>query len=182
MVQLAEENSWGYTRVLGELRKLGIRISRQTVKNILKEHEIDPGPQRGKGSWDEFLKIHADTLWQCDFLTKRMWTPTGLVDLYLLVFLHLGTRRCWISPCTQHPDSAWVCQQARNFLMDAEDMDLSPEYVMRDNDTKFTAAFDDVFKSSGAEIKKNTPLADAAPNATETQPTLRNLPILRNAR
>ena len=81
----------------------------------------------------------------------------GLVDIYFIVFLHLGTRRCWISPCTLSPDSAWVSQQAKNFLMEAEDLNLSPKYVMRDNDTKFTAQFDEVIKSSGAEVKWNTP-------------------------
>ncbi|MCL6506364.1 MAG: integrase core domain-containing protein, partial [Bryobacteraceae bacterium] len=134
-------------------------ISRQTVKVILKENNIDPGPKRGKGTWDEFLKIHADTLWQCDFVSKPMWTMKGLVDLYFVVFLHLGTRRCWISPCTLSPDSAWVSQQARNFLMDAEDLELAPKYVMRDNDTKFTAQFDEVLKTSGAKVKRNTPLS-----------------------
>ena len=44
VLKLARENEWGYTRILGELRKLGIKsISRQTVKNILKEHDLDPG-------------------------------------------------------------------------------------------------------------------------------------------
>ena len=58
VLKLARENDWGYTRILGELRKLGIKsVSRQTVKMILKEHGIDSGPQRGKGPWDEFLKI-----------------------------------------------------------------------------------------------------------------------------
>ena len=160
VLKLARENEWGYTRILGELRKLGIKsVSRQTVKVILKENGIDPGPKRGKGSWDEFLKIHADTLWQCDFLSKPMWTAKGLVDVYLLVFLHLGSRRVWISPSTVQPDSAWVSLQARNFLMVAEDMGLPPEYVMRDNDAKFSAQFDDVLKSSGAIVKRNTPLS-----------------------
>jgi putative transposase len=120
VLKLARENTWGYTRILGELRKLGIRsISRQTVKVILKENDIDPGPQRGKGSWDEFLKIHADTLWQCDFVSKPMWTTRGLVDLYFLVGLHLETRRGGICPKNfEHPvevsvdirprDSAWL--------------------------------------------------------------------------
>jgi len=158
VLKLARENSWGYTRILGELRKLGIRsISRQTVKVILKENKIDPGPKRGKGSWDEFLKIHADTLWQCDFVSKPMWTTRGLVDLYMLVFLHLGSRRVWISPCTQHPDSAWVSQQARNFLMVAEDMNIETTILMRDNDKKYSKEFDGVFKSTGVKIKRNTP-------------------------
>jgi hypothetical protein len=80
VVRFGKENSWGYTRILGELRKLGIKsISRQTVKGILKENDIDPGPKRGNGSWDEFLKIHADTQWQCGFVSKPMWTTRGLV-------------------------------------------------------------------------------------------------------
>jgi putative transposase len=82
----------------------------------------------------------------------------GLVDLYFVVFLHLETRRCWISMCTTSPDSAWVSRQAKNFMMDAEDLELAPKYVMRDNDTKFTEQFDEVFKSSGVEIKRNTPI------------------------
>ena len=86
-----------------------------------------------------------------------MWTIRGLVDLYFLVFIHLGTRRCWISPCTVHPDSAWSCQQARNFLMHADDVELPPQYVLRDNDAKYTVAFDEVFKSIDAEVVKNTP-------------------------
>ncbi len=160
VLKLARENEWGYTRILGELRKLGIKsVSRQTVKMILKEHDIDPGPKRGKGSWDEFLRIHAETLWQCDFLSKPMWTAKGLVDVYLLVFLHLGSRRVWISPSTVQPDSAWVSLQARNFLIVADDMGLPPEYIMRDNDAKYSAQFDEVLKSSGAQVKRNTPMS-----------------------
>uniref|UniRef100_A0A7C4LNR2 Uncharacterized protein n=1 Tax=Schlesneria paludicola TaxID=360056 RepID=A0A7C4LNR2_9PLAN len=95
VLNLTRENSWGNSHILGELPKLGIEsISPQTVKNIVREHELDPGPKRGKGTWDEFLKIHADTLWQCDFVSKRMWTLRGFVDLHFVVFLHLGTRRC----------------------------------------------------------------------------------------
>ncbi|MCX7385025.1 MAG: integrase core domain-containing protein, partial [Planctomycetales bacterium] len=120
---------------------------------------IDPGPQRGKGSWDEFLRIHADTLWQCNFLSKPMWTAKGLVDVYLLVFLHLGSRRVWISPSTVQPDSAWVSLQARNLLMVAEDMGLTPKYVMRDNDAKFSGQFDEVFKTSGVQIKRTVPMS-----------------------
>ena len=81
----------------------------------------------------------------------------GGVDVYFLMFLHLGTRRCWISPSTVHPDSAWSCQQTRNFLMHAEDVQLPPNYVLWDNHAKYTAAFDEVFKSIDAEVVKNTP-------------------------
>jgi len=57
-----EENAWGYTRIVGELRKLGIRnVYRSTVANILKENGYEPGPKRGPGTWSEFIQRHAAT-------------------------------------------------------------------------------------------------------------------------
>lgn len=162
VVKIATETGWGYTRILGELRKLGIRkISRQTVVNILKEHGLDPGPKRGKGTWDEFLKIHAKTLWACDFLSKKTWTLGGLVDMYLLVFIHIGSRRVWISAATAHPDSAWVAQQARNVCMEFAEEEHNPTWLMHDADTKFTKQFNGIFKSEGIKVKRHTP---ASPN------------------
>lgn len=37
-------------------------------------------------------------------------------------------------------------------------MGLTPEYVMRDNDAKYTAQYIEVLKSSAAIVKRNTPL------------------------
>ncbi len=162
IIRMRTETNWGYTRIMGECKKLGIKVSRQTVKNILVEAGLPVGPKpSSEDSWDAFLSRHAATLWQCDFVSKPMWTTKGLVDLYFLVFLHLGTRRCWISQCTEAPTSAWVAQQGRNFLMHAEDVELTPEIVMRDNDQKYREEFDQVFQSAGVEIKRN---AYRAPN------------------
>jgi hypothetical protein len=70
VLRLARETSWGFTRILGELKKLGAgTICRSTVVKILKEHGLDPGPKRGEGTWDEFIKIHAQTL--CDTPSKN---------------------------------------------------------------------------------------------------------------
>ena len=100
---MARENDWGYTRIMGELKKLGITPpSRNTVKKILKQAGLEPGPKRGEGTWDEFLIRHAATLVQCDFLNKRIWTPKGLRDVFALVFLHVGTRRAFVTPATTH--------------------------------------------------------------------------------
>jgi putative transposase len=86
VVRLAGENAWGYTRILGELKKLGVRaICRSTVVNILRREGLDPGPQRGEDTWDDFLRRHAATLWACDFFAKPVWTFRGLVEVYVLM-------------------------------------------------------------------------------------------------
>jgi len=155
ILKLARENDWGYTRIMGELKKLGITPpSRNTIKNILKEHGLDPGPKRGEGTWDEFLTQHAKTLWQCDFYAKSALTMKGFRDLYVLVFLHVETRRVWISPSTFHPDDTWVKQQAVTFLEHAKQIELPPKLLMHDRDTKFTKAFDAIFDAAGAEGKQ----------------------------
>ena len=103
-MQIAKETGWGYSRILGELRKLNLgKISRQSVKNILVEHGIDPGPNRGRGSWSEFLQIHADTLWQVDFFSKMVVTPKGLRQVFAMAFLQVDTRRVFVTPATLKP-------------------------------------------------------------------------------
>ena len=79
---------------MGELKKLGIKSpSRNTVKRILKEKGFDPGPKRGEATWDEFLKRHAKSLWQCDYLGKRIVTPTGIRYAFVMLWINLKTRR-----------------------------------------------------------------------------------------
>ena len=129
-------------------------MSRNTVKNILKENGLDPGPKRGAGTWDEFLKIHAATLWQCDFYSKKVLTLKGLRDLYLLIFLHVETRRVFIAPTTYHPNEAWVKEQAQAFLDHAKATGLGTAMVMHDRDTKFTASFDDALKAGDVKVQK----------------------------
>jgi putative transposase len=118
VVKLATENSWGYTRILCELRKLGVRkISRTTVVNILKEKGLDPGPKRGEGTWDDFIKRHAETLVACEFFSKRVWTMGGLVDIFCLFFINVSTRRVFVSGLSANPDRGWMAQRARNAVL-----------------------------------------------------------------
>lgn len=150
ILKLARETGWGSLRILGELRRLGVySSSRSTVGNILRRNGIEPAPERGPGTWSEFVQRHAQTLWACDFLSVRSWTAQGVVDLYLLVFIHVGSRRIWVSRATAQPDARWVEQQARNMCMAAQDDALSARYLIRDRDAKFTRGFDDVFRGEG---------------------------------
>jgi len=94
VIRIAKETGWGYGRIVGELHKLRIHcVGRTTVRTILKEEGVKPSPKRGKGTWDEFIKIHADTLWQVDFFSKMVLTKQGLKQAFVLAFLHVDSRR-----------------------------------------------------------------------------------------
>ena len=111
VLRLARETGWGYTR-LGELKKLGERkISRATVLNILRANGLEPGPKRGEGTWDEFLKRHASTLWACDYFSKRVWTPKGLVEMFVLFFIQVGSLRLHLAGITAQPDAVWMASR-----------------------------------------------------------------------
>jgi len=162
ILRMARENNWGYTRIMGELKKLGITPpSRNTIKNILKKAGLEPGPNRGEGTWDEFLTRHAATLVQCDFLNKRIWTPTGLRDVFVLVFLHVGTRRAFVSPATTKPTEAWVRGQTESYLRHAQAEKLPVKMIFHDRDGKFTAAVDADLSKRRIEVRKT---AFRAPN------------------
>src|SRR4029453_15847964 len=50
-----ENSSWGYLRIAGELRKLGIVVSASSVRNILVKAGLPPAPQRDAQPWRSFL-------------------------------------------------------------------------------------------------------------------------------
>lgn len=160
VVMIAKETGWGYTRILGELKKLRVGpVCRQSVKNILIEHGLDPGPRRGKGTWSDFLRIHAETLWQVDFFSKRVWTLAGPRQLFALAFIHLATRRVFVTPSTFQPDAVWMEAQAQAFLEHAAAERLPCTIVTRDYDGMFSKAFDQVFKDRSIQVKKVGPQA-----------------------
>ena len=68
---MARRNSqgrpWGVKRILGELQKLRISVSRRTVQKILRE--VRPRGPRGDQRWITFLRNHLDCIWACDFFT-----------------------------------------------------------------------------------------------------------------
>jgi len=159
VLRLARENDWGYTRILGELRKLSVaKISRTTVVNILRaggfDPRTDPRTDPRKSTWSEFFKAHAKSLWQCDFFSKNIVTPDGVRQCFILAFLHVSTRRVWLSPCSFEPDAAWMATQATAFLAHAKANDLPAEVVLRDRDCKYSAGFDGALRAGGASRRR----------------------------
>jgi hypothetical protein len=112
VLQLAKENTrWGYDRIQGALANLGYQISDTTVGKILKDHGIEPAPERqSQTSWKTFLKAHWDVLAAVDFTTIEVWGKKGLVTLYLLFMMELATRRVHFAGATASPEEAWMKQ------------------------------------------------------------------------
>ena len=105
-----------------------------------------------------------DTLVATDFFTKPVLTLRGWVDAYVLVFIHLGSRRVFMTPATFHPNEKWVLQQARNASMWLDDIGVHASHLIRDRDTKFSFAFDELWKGSGTKIIK-TPVRSPMANS-----------------
>jgi putative transposase len=128
-----------------------------TVVNILREAGLDPGPKRGEDTWDDFIQRHAATLWSCDFFTKQVWTLRGVVEIYVLFFLNVQTRRVYIAGLTAHPDRVWVTQQARTTAMFFAEQEIKAAVLLRDNDQKYRPEFDAVFAAESIAVKRITP-------------------------
>jgi hypothetical protein len=164
ILRLARENPrWGYRRIQGELKNLGIRVSATTIRAVLLGNGLRPAPRRASVTWQAFLRAQAAGTIATDFFTVE---TVRLRTLYVLFFIELHTRQVRVAGVTDHPNGPWVVQRAREFSMrrDGERTarTSAPRFLVRDRDSKFTRAFDDVFAADGIQTI-TTPIQ--APNA-----------------
>ncbi len=159
ILRLARENPhWGYRRIVGELKGVGVTVSATSVRKVLLAAGLRPAPERARSSWRTFLRQQASSALACDFLTVE---TAFLQRLYVLFFISLATRRVEYIACTAHPDGPWVTQQAHNLVMELGE-DQPFRLLIHDRDKKFSHAFDEVFRSEGIKVIR-TPIQ--APNA-----------------
>jgi len=104
------------------------------------------------------LRAQAGSILACDFLTVE---TAFLQRIYVLFFISLATRRIEYLACTTRPTGDWVAQQARNLMMELGE-GRQFRFLIHDRDTKFSHAFDEVFRSEGLKVIR-TPVR--APNA-----------------
>jgi len=160
VLRLARENPrWGYQRIAGELLKLGFRLSPSTIGRLLASARLEPAPRRGAVSWRAFLRQQAAGMLACDFFTVE---TLALRRLYVLFFIELGSRRVHFAGCTTNPTGAWVVQQARNLSFTG--LFQRMHFLIHDRDSKFTASFDEVFRSEGVRVI-HTPVRAPQANA-----------------
>jgi transposase InsO family protein len=134
-------------------------VSPSTVRRLLARAGLGPAPRRSGPSWREFLRAQASSIVACDFFTVESLL---LRRYYVLFFIAHARRRVWLAGCSPNPTGAWVTQQARNLGLERADEDA--RFLIRDRDSKYSATFDEVFRSAGIQIVK-TPMRAPQANA-----------------
>ncbi|MDD4402884.1 MAG: integrase core domain-containing protein [Desulfitobacteriaceae bacterium] len=91
-----------------------------------------PPTEWKKQSWQTFLKNHRPRIWAMDFLV----VPTLCFRmLYVLLIVSHDRRKIEHFAVTTNPSAAWVAQQIR----EATPYGQTPQYLIHDNDSIFTA-------------------------------------------
>src|SRR5262249_19850932 len=153
VVRMANENpTWGYPRIRGGLKHLGHDVARNTIKAILKDHGIEPAPERRtKMPWKTFLAAHWDGLAAADFFTVEVLTLGGLVRYVVFFVMQLKTRTVASAGITSEPDEHWMRQFARNLTDPDEGFLRGMKYLLLDRDPLYTAALRARLRDNGVK-------------------------------
>jgi putative transposase len=112
--------------------------------------------------WTTFIHANIDAILACDFFTKSVVTLRGTMTAYVLVYIHLGSRRVGHSSVTYHPNGEWVMQQNRNAAMWMEDEGIEARFLLRDRDQEFPDTIKEFWLSEGIRALRSP---DQAPEA-----------------
>jgi putative transposase len=159
VVRMATENrDWGYRRIQGALANLGHEVARGSIAKILKEHGLEPAPERNrKTTWKEFLCRHREVLVAADFFTVEAWTRRGLTRYVVLFLIDLSSRRVEVAELARQANGLWMSQVGRN-LSDAEEGFLAGKrYLIHDSDPLFTTEFLETLGTIGVQSVKLPP-------------------------
>lgn len=181
-LRMAEENTWGYVRIAGELKKLGHHISPSGVHDLLKKHGLSPCPRRKGLSWKQFIQSHMD-----GYLGRRLLYRGGLDVSRFSHLLH----------AILHPSAHPTCALRRLYAADGGGVDetTSAEFLLGNgrehgaasvSDPRPRRAFlplDEVLHAAGIQVIKTPPRspmcnAYAERFVRETREILGNLILL----
>lgn len=149
--------TWRAKRIQGELLKLGLKVSKETVKKYMRQARKGLPPINRGQSWATFIANHASETWACDFV-QTFDIFFRVVFVYFIV--ELGSRRVVHYGVTRSPGDFWVAQRVR----EATPYDEGPRFLIRDNDKKYGKCFTQVAQARGIKVFR-TPVRAPRANA-----------------
>jgi transposase InsO family protein len=145
-----ENPTWTAQRIQGELVKLGLDVSDNTVAKYMLKSKSDDGKRQ---RWLTFLRNHAKHIVGIDFLVAR---TIFFKSIHVFVAISHDRRKILHFALTANPHSQWAIQQLRETFV----FDQTTKYVIRDNDKIFSEDFKLHIRNFGLE---DTPTAPRSP-------------------
>lgn len=132
VVEMKTENPrWGYLRIKGELKKLGIKLSKGAIAKILRNSGFAPIKTEIGPTWLEFLRLQSPRYWACDFFTVE---TLGLKTLYVFFIIDTTSRELIHFGVTPNPTRQWLENVLRCGFIGRDDL---PKYFVSDRDGIF---------------------------------------------
>jgi len=138
---------------MGALKNLGYKVGRNTIKRILKEHGIDPAPERGRRmSWATFIKAHLGVIVGMDFFTVEVVTWLGLLRYHVLFAIDVAGRKVAILGIAANPGGWWMEPMARNLVDEVDGFLGGKRYVLVVRDPLYPEGFRRILGQGGVKV------------------------------
>ena len=157
--KIAKENpSWGFGKIVGALKHIGIRRSRTTVRRIMYSNGFDPKPDGEKtivnNSWNRFIRTHLNLIMAADFFNQEVWTLRGLVRYMVFFLVDCASKKVKIL----HISSDFYEDKMTCLALGMTDyisgILKDKRYFFCDKDVLYTRKFRGILKSSGIEVRQ----------------------------
>ena len=121
---------WGSERIRGELLKLGIVVSKRSIRRYRWRKPTPAGSQR----WRTYLSNEIKGIWAADLLVVQTATYR---TLYVFFIISHQRRRLIHFDVTASPTAAWIWRQ----LIEATPWGRHPRYLIHDRDAVYGKDF-----------------------------------------
>jgi len=125
------------------------------VANILAEAGIEPAPERAKKrTWKQFIKMHWESLYACDFFSVEVLGISGTVRYMVFFVIEIKTRAVEIAGIEVDPGGEWMKQVARNLTDPVDGFLRGATHLIHDRDPLFTEAFTTILRTGSVTCVK----------------------------
>lgn len=142
---------WGTERIRGELLKLGLVVSKRSIRRYRWSKPSGPGSQR----WRTFLINELKGIWAADLLVVQTATYR---TLYVFFFIAHHRREMVHFNVTASPTAAWIWRQ----VIEATPWLRRPTHLIHDRDSVYGKDFADRVAQLGFRTVRTPPRSPKA--------------------